>query len=139
MDYIANYILGQRTQLETRLLAERREVYDYYDRLKESASLRGSLSPAILVLGFAISVRLMLDSQPLLLATLLVLITTGISYALAIRGREQFHKSTEALSTAVIIGAIRSPRIEAWEAEIGRIEAQVQSRPSEELPSPGTS
>jgi hypothetical protein len=103
MDYVANYILGQRTQLETRLLAEKREVYDYYDRLKESAGLRGALSPVILALGVVIAIRLTLDRQPIWSSALALLVAVGISYALAVRGREQFHKSTEALATAVIV------------------------------------
>jgi hypothetical protein len=41
------------TELETRLLASNRDVYDFYDRTDESATLRLSLALPALVLSLA--------------------------------------------------------------------------------------
>jgi hypothetical protein len=125
----------QRTQLETRLLSERREVYDYYDRVKESSDLRSNLSPAVLALGFAFAIRLRIDDQALWSSILALTIAGGTSYALAVRSRDQYYRAIAVLATAVITGLIKSPLMEEWESAIVRIEGGHMSNSLRRSPS----
>jgi hypothetical protein len=114
---VAVIILQQQTQLETRLLAEKRDVFDYYDRLKESADLRTNLALAILGLGAATAHRLISEgiSSSFWVGTIAgTLVTTA---ALWFRGRAQFGRSQLALATAVAADVISSPLLEQWKTE----------------------
>jgi hypothetical protein len=114
-DFAASAVLRQKTQLETRLLADKRDVYDYYDRLKESAELRTNLALPVLVLGIAISGRLLVDEQPVW-AWLLATVVGGFAgFALIVRGRAQYHRSRAALATAVATNLVKSPLLEEWQ------------------------
>ena len=124
-------ILNQRTQLETRLLTEKREVYDYFDRLKESAELRTNLAPAVFALGTSLAVRLRLDGQPLFASIVAIVITGLLAIVLATRGRAQYVRSRQVLATAVAINLIKAPRVEAWENAVARIEEQRASGSAE--------
>jgi hypothetical protein len=83
-----------------------------------------SLAPAVAVLGLAIGIRLYRDNHPYWAVILAIAVALGIAYALAVRGGRQFERSAEALTTAVLIGLIRSPMIEYWEHQIARFEGQ---------------
>jgi hypothetical protein len=127
---VAQLVLWQDTQLETRLLAEKREVYDYYDRLKESADLRVNLALAVALFGTATAFRFYIDHQAAWICTIAFLGGLGIAVALLLRGSRQYGRSREALATAVAAGIIKSPILEEWETTV-----QFKARRD---PSPGT-
>jgi hypothetical protein len=112
---VARIVLRQQTQLESRLLAEKREVYDYYDRLKESADLRVNLAFAVAILGTATAIRLYLDRQAAWTWALAILAGLVVAIALFLRGRYQYGRSRLALATAVVTGIIKSPILDEWE------------------------
>jgi hypothetical protein len=111
-------VLAQSAELESRLLAEKRDIFDFYDRLKESADLRINLSGAALALGAAVSLRLYIDGQPENVISIAALAGLGVAWALIIRGRGQFNRSRTALLTAVATGMVKSPFLEEWEMSV---------------------
>jgi hypothetical protein len=118
VEQAARRVLSERTQLETRLLAEKHEVYDYYNRLKESANFRTNLAFAVLALGVAAGGRLYFDGLApwVYWATTLVGLLVGV--ALMLRGRSQFHRSRLALVNAVTTELIMSPTLQVWENSV---------------------
>jgi hypothetical protein len=111
-------VLAQSAELESRLLAEKRDIFDYYDRLKESADLRLNLSGAALALGAAVAFRLYKDGQPEHVIGIACIAALALTYALQIRGWSQFKRSRAALLTAITTGMVKSPLLEEWEVVI---------------------
>jgi hypothetical protein len=115
VEQAARRVLSERTQLETRLLAEKNEVYDYYNRLKESANFRTNLAFAVLALGAAAAGRLYFEGLAPWIYWAATLAGILVCIALVLRGRSQFHRSRLALVNAVTTGLIKSPALQVWE------------------------
>ncbi len=118
---IAVAVLRQKTELETRLLAEKRDVYDYYDRLVESYVLRLNLAMPIALIGLLSGMRLLVDRRDidsLVIAVgppvLLFAVATLVALALTRRATQQRLQAGQSLSTAITSGIIKSPILEQW-------------------------
>jgi hypothetical protein len=135
---IAQAILDESTVLRTRMLAKVREVYDFYDRLVESAGLRINLAWPVVVLGLALGIQFGLDADGLwsglLLGIGISFLGMAISVALLIRGGQQFVRSQTVLATVVASNLVESPLIDAW-----RREWELRTRPEGVLNSETTS
>ena len=118
IEQAARRVLSERTQLETRLLAEKHEVYDYYNRLKESANFRTNVAFSVLALGAAAGGRLYYDGLAPWICWSTALVGLFVCFALVMRGRSQFHRSRLALVNAVTTGLIKSPTLQVWENSV---------------------
>lgn len=127
-DEIAAYVLSQRTILETRLLADKRDVYDFYDRLVESAILRLNLAPAVFVLAVVLGMRIGFERA---WGIGLAAITVGslLSLVLLARAGHQESRADTVLATAVATELVKSPYLEKWQARAVRWNAENESPP----------
>lgn len=110
----AREIMAQRPALEARLLAENRDLFELYDRTRQSAIWRSNLSIPLGLLALVVAWKQYTDSVDLFQLILPTLILIVLCILLYQRGSDQHAEAMTTLATSVSAEVARSPLIEEW-------------------------